>query len=169
MWQWVKAAKGVALVAFFLPWMTVSCTSTELLHASGWDLAMGKPKLTPQLAQLAGQQMTDSGAHPSVWLLLALAAIAIGLILAFRSARSGALAVIATSVAALLLVWIGTQRLGSEGLTQAAARSGGGLDAALALQIRIDWKIGFWLCLLALAAAAVLAGMSMARRGSTAP
>lgn len=168
MWQWVKAAKGVALVAFFLPWMTVSCTSTELMHASGWDLAMGKPKLTPQLAQLAGDQIDRGGAHPSVWLLLALAAIAIGLILAFRSARSGAPAVIATAIAALLLVSIGTQRLGSEALTQAAAR-GGGLDAALALQIRIDWKIGFWLCLLALAAAAVLAGMSMARRGSTAP
>lgn len=170
MWQWVKVTKGVALVAFFLPWMTVSCSATELVRASGWDLAIGRPKLTPQLAQIAGEQVAQGGGHLSVWLLLALALVAIGLVLSFRGARAGAAAVVATSIGAALLSWVGTRQLGSELFARAASRSeGSGIDRALAAQIRVDWQFGYWLFLLALIAAAVLAGMSLARRNGAVP
>ncbi|WP_419808700.1 hypothetical protein [Sphingomonas sp.] len=171
MWQWVKACKGVALVAFFLPWMTVSCTSTELMRASGWDLAIGKPKLSPELAQLAGDRAMQSDAHLSVWLLLALAAIVVGLIVAFRPARTGAPVVVATSIAAVVLGWVGTQRLSTEAIAKASARGGRttGLDRAMAAQIHVDWQFGVWLCLLALIAAAVLAAMSLSRRSGALP
>lgn len=168
MWHWVKACKGAALVAFLLPWMTVSCSSTELLRASGLDLAIGKPRLTPQLAQLAGERAARGDAHPNLWLILALILIVVGLVFAFRPARQGAPAAVMTSVGALVLTWVATRAISSDVLRRAAARSGdaGGLDAALALQIRIDWQIGYWLCLLALAGAAVLAGISLSRRSA---
>ena len=168
MWPWVKACKGVALVAFFLPWMTVSCSSTELMRASGWDLATGRPRLSPQLLQLAGDQVGRSGAHPSLWLIVALLAIVTGLVFAFLHARIGAAAVIGTSVMAAALIVVGTFRLGREAFASVSEHQNG-LDRAMAAQIHIDWQIGYWLCLAALGAAAVLAGVSRGRRGGGAP
>lgn len=166
MWHWVKACKGAALIAFFLPWMTVSCSSTQLLHASGWDLAIGRPRLSPQLIQMAGDQAGRSGAHASIWLLLALAAIVIGLAFAFGRTRKAATAVVATSISAVILTVIGTFRLGREAFASAATHESS-LDRAVAGQIHIDWQLGYWLCLAALLAAAALAGSSLRRRGGS--
>lgn len=168
MWRWVKACKGAALVTFFLPWMTVSCSSTELVRASGWDMAIGRPRLSPQLMQLAGDQVGRSGAHPSLWLIGALVAIVVGLALAFMRARNGAAAVIATSVFAGAMIVVGTFRLGREAFASATEHQSS-LDRAMAAQIHIDWQIGYWLCLAALVGAAVLAGLSLRRRGGGTP
>lgn len=168
MWQWVKACKGAALVAFFLPWMTVSCSGTELIRASGWDLAIGRPKLSPALAEMAqgAASAQQAGGGVSVWLILTLAAIIAGLVFAFRPVASGAKLVVASSIAGIVLLLIGTRNLSGEAMTKAMAARGAGsnLDTMAAAAIRIDWQIGYWLTLLTLAAAAVLSWMALTGR-----
>lgn len=172
MWQWVKACKGVALVAFFLPWMTVSCSGTELIRASGWDLAIGHPRLSPALADLAKRTAAASqqaGDHPSVLLILALVSVLIGLAFAFRPAASGAKAVIATAAAAIVLTAVATHNISNAAMAKAMAQtkhagSGTDLGAMAAAAIRIDWQFAYWLFLGALVAAAVLSWMTLTGR-----
>src|SRR4051812_21318952 len=103
MWGWVKIPKGIALVAFLLPWVTVSCSERKLVSASGWQLATGRVSFFGDAAQA-------HSSHPDPYIALALVTVVVGLVVSFGSARRAAWTLV-TSLAALLLIWLGTRHL----------------------------------------------------------
>lgn len=157
MWKWIRIPKGIALVAFLLPWMTVSCSNQKIAEASGFGLAFGNITTLGQAAE------AGDGASMNIWLILSLLAIAGGLFLLFTKGREAAKLVLGTSAAALVLIFVGTWRYSKDAILAEAAKGGGGTDmdrAALSL-IQINWEIGYWLAILALIAAAVMAWLVM--------
>ena len=157
MWKWIRIPKGIALLAFLLPWMTVSCSEQKLVEASGFGLAFGRVTAMGQASQ------ASDGASMNVWLILALLAIAGGLFLLFTKGREAAKLVLATSVAALLLIIVGTWRYSKDAIMAEAAKNGsqGGMDQAALAMIQVNWHFGYWLALLALIAAAAMAWLVM--------
>lgn len=157
MWKWIRIPKGIALVAFLLPWMTISCSNQKIAEASGFGLAFGSVKTLGQ-ASSAGD-----GASMNFLLILAILVIAAGLFLLFTRGREAAKLVLGTSVASLLLIFIGTWRYSKDAIMAEAARSGGNgdMDRAAMAMIQIDWHFGYWLALLSLIAAAVMAWLVM--------
>lgn len=157
MWKWIRIPKGIALVAFLLPWMTVSCSNQKIAEASGFGLAFGNITTLGQAAE------TGDGASINVWLILALLAIAGGLVLLFTKGREAAKLVLGTSAAALVLILLGTWRYSKDAILAEAAKSGGGseMDRAALSLIQINWEIGYWLAILALIAAGVMAWLVM--------
>ncbi|UNK78736.1 hypothetical protein MNQ96_14435 [Sphingopyxis granuli] len=157
MWKWIRIPKGIALLAFLLPWMTVSCASQKVAEASGFGLAFGRINAMGQTSQ------ADSGASMNLWLILSLVAIAGGLFLLFTRGREAAKWVIGTSAAAFVLIFVGTWRYSKDAILAEVAKNGGNGEreqAALAM-IQIDWHFGYWLALLALIAAGVMAWLVM--------
>jgi hypothetical protein len=166
MWRWVKIPKGIALVAFFLPWVTVSCSNRKVMEASGWQLASGNVSL------FEGYTAGDS-AHANIWIGVALLVTFMGLVLSLGPVRR-ALAVLITSLVALGTIWIGLRDVRASFLSRhAAEQQHVPYDAAAFSLLRIDWQIGFWLVNAALVVAAILAGIALSGRsislGKSAP
>lgn len=173
MWKWIKIPKGIALVAFALPWMTVSCSGTRLISTTGFGLAFGRYTADVPLNRAAS---ASSRAEMNLWLILALAAIVIGLIVSLRpSGKANALVLTAASAAGVALIWLGTMRYSKSALLAEAARRGGdrardlndfatGMDRTAAAMIQVDWHFGFYLAMLALIAAGVMAWLSYSGR-----
>jgi len=157
MWHWRRIPKGLALVAFLLPWMTVSCSNQKIAEASGFGLAFGRITAMGQASSAA------DGAAVNLWLILAILAIAGGLFLLFKRGRESAKLVLGTSVAALVLIFVGTWRYSKEAILAEAGKSGGNgdMDRAALAMIQINWEIGYWIALLSLVAAAVMAWLVM--------
>ncbi len=153
MWKWIRIPKGIALLAFLLPWMTVSCSEQKLVEASGFGLAFGRVTAMGQASQ------ASDGASMNVWLILALLAIAGGLFLLFTKGREAAKLVLGTSVAALVMIFVGTWRYSKDAIMAEAAKNGsqGGMDQAALAMIQVNWHFGYWLALLSLITAAVMA------------
>ncbi|MBU0824753.1 MAG: hypothetical protein KKA44_13300 [Alphaproteobacteria bacterium] len=156
MWKWIRIPKGIALLAFLLPWMTVSCSGQKLVEASGFGLAFGRVTAMGQASQ------ASDGASMNVWLIFALLAIGGGLFLLFTKGREAAKLVLGTSVAALLLVIVGTWRYSKDAIMAEAAKNDGrAMDQAALAMIQVNWHFGYWLALLALIAAAAMAWLVM--------
>ncbi|MBW8295893.1 hypothetical protein [Sphingopyxis sp.] len=156
MWKWIRIPKGIALLAFLLPWMTVSCSDQKLVEASGFGLAFGRVTAMGQASQ------ASDGASMNIWLILALLAIAGGLFLLFTKGREAAKPVLGTSVAALLLIIVGTWRYSKDTiLAEAAKNDGGAMDQAALAMIQVNWHFGYWLALLALIVGAAMAWLVM--------
>lgn len=156
MWKWIRIPKGLALLAFLLPWMTVSCSEQKIAEASGFGLAFGRISAMGQASQ------AGDGAAMNFWLILALIAIAGGLYLLFAKGREAAKLVLGTSAAALVLIILGTWRYSKDAILAEAARNGGGdMDRAALAMIEVNWHFGYWLALLSLIAAAVMAWLVM--------
>ncbi|MDO9362256.1 MAG: hypothetical protein Q7T60_04980 [Sphingopyxis sp.] len=153
MWKWIRIPKGIALLAFLLPWMTISCSNQKLAEASGFGLAFGRVTAMGQASQ------AGDGATLNYWLILALLAIVGGLGLLFIKGREAAKLVLGTSVAALVLIFVGTYRYSKDSIMAEAAKNGsnGNMDQAALSMIQVNWEIGYWLALIALIAAAVMA------------
>lgn len=164
MWKWIRIPKGIALLAFLLPWMTVSCSGQTLVEASGFGLAFGRVTAMGQAAE------ASDGASLNLWLVLALLAIAGGLVLLFLKGREAAKFVLGTSIGAIALIFIGTWRYSKDAILAEAAKSGqnSGLDEAALAMIRVDWEIGYWLALLSLIAAAAMAWLVTSGRDADA-
>lgn len=158
MWRYVKIPKAIALLAFLLPWMTVSCSNTKVAEANGWELVIGRIRL---VAQSVGEASPDGG-KLNYYLAGAVALIVIGLILSLMRKRWAA-AVVATSLGALALIYAGAQQYTSQRLADAAAKRGNdvNMDQIAPSLIRIDWQIGYWVALGALAIAALLAFLAI--------
>jgi len=157
MWRYVKIPKAIALLAFLLPWMTVSCSNTKVAEANGWELVLGRIRPVMQAA-------SDAPAHAdklNYYLAAAVALIVVGLILSLMRKRMAAV-VVATSLGALALIWAGAQQYTPQRLADAAKRGGeAGMDEIATSVIRIDWQIGYWIALGALAVAAILAFLAI--------
>lgn len=178
MWKWIKIPKAIALIAFVLPWMTVSCSGTKIISATGAGMAFGH--YTNELAQAASAMgnmgakaaMKPGGGESSVLLIIALALVVLGLVLTFLPARRGALPVLATSVLATVLVWAGTMRFSKSYIAAEMARKSAthpnpdmkGMDQAALAMIQIDWHFGFWLASFALVVTAAMAWLVFSGR-----
>lgn len=160
MWKWIRIPKGIALLAFLLPWMTVSCSDQKLVEASGFGLAFGRVTAMGQAAE------ASDGASLNLWLILAIIAIVGGLALLFLRGREAAKLVLGTSAAALILIFIGTYRYSKDAILAEAAKSGsnGDIDRAALAMIQVNWEIGYWLALFSLIAAAAMAWLVMSGR-----
>lgn len=56
----VRIAKIVALLAFFLPWVAVSCQNVDVATASGLELAQGRMTENPRFEQEVKQKMNSA-------------------------------------------------------------------------------------------------------------
>ena len=165
MWRFLKIPKAVALLAFALPWMTVSCSSTVLVKASGWAITSGRITVQNPITGVA--QVQDG--RVDWWLVAALVAIVVGLVATLGERRRGALVVTVTSVLALLFVLAGTHRYSTDALAAEMhktrpSETDGGMGDRMAKAIHVDWQIGYWIEVAALLAAAGMAGMVVAGR-----
>jgi multisubunit Na+/H+ antiporter MnhC subunit len=167
MWKWIRIPKGIALLAFILPWMTVSCSGTKMVSATGFGLAFGQ--FTSELPN--NNTAHDGGPGANIWLILAIVAILVGLFFAFRrNTRESARNLMITSGVALVLILVGTMRYSkSTMLAEAASKNPSAnheMDQAVLAAIRIDWQFGYWLAILALIAAGVMAWLAYSGRES---
>jgi len=166
-----RVAKVVALLAFVLPWLVVSCNGTPLAEASGLDLVTGGVK--------AMNQEVSENRDPQWWAIGALALIVIGLALSFalKPVRRAAAGLGGAAAAALVLSAVGmmlmigsfrsemTEKMNESNDPAAnAIFDASEMQKAMAEAIRIDTKFGYWLELLALAGAAGAAFMAFSGR-----
>ncbi len=163
MWKWIRIPKGIALLAFFLPWLTVSCSGQPLLSASGVGLAFGQ--VTSSLP--TNQPGQPSGTGIDIWLVLAILAIAYGIWRSLaKQDKAEARNVMISSAAAIVLIWAGTSKYSKSALLAEAARKNGNgaIDQAAVAMLRVDWHFGYWLAMLALAVAGGMAWLVFSGR-----
>jgi hypothetical protein len=100
--QIARIGKIVALLGFFLPWVTVSCSNTEILSATGWQLMTGDPQPAGPFAGAEGQRQTED-AEPAVVVIAAFGVILIGFVCSlFTRAHAAAVTMLVTAV-----LWVG--------------------------------------------------------------
>lgn len=166
-----RVAKVVALLAFVLPWLVVSCNGTPLAEASGLDLVSGGVK--------AMNEQVSEDRSPQWWAISALALIVIGLALSFvlKPVRRAAAGLGGAAAGALVLCAVGMMlMIGSfkseftkkmDEPTDPAADAmfnASEMQQAMAKAIRFETKFGYWLELIALAGAAGAAFMAFSGR-----
>lgn len=171
-----RGAKGVALLLFLIPWVTVSCGGTELASMSGLDLATGSFDVrNPMTGQVESPPPNPGGAGggrgSDLWVIAAAGLIVAGLALTFVLPRAVA-ALLAAAGSAGAAVLIGSTvliRLPGEMREQPASAPGGadmGMNAQqMAEMIKVEPQLGFWLVMAALIAAVALNVMARGRAG----
>ncbi|MCD2323932.1 hypothetical protein LQ953_07890 [Sphingomonas sp. IC-56] len=157
MWRWIKIPKAVALLAFLLPWMSVSCSNNTLVSATGFGLAAGK-----FTSELPGR--TPATGEWNLYLVIAITALVMGLVIAFlRRGRTTAGLSLTTTAAALLFIWLGTSRYTKAAVLEQASKTRATavseVEQAAASMINVNWHYGYWLALAALLAAAAIAAL----------
>jgi hypothetical protein len=178
-----RGAKGIALLAFVLPFVTVSCAGQPLARITGLQLATGN--IQPIGQNMPGAPATGGDYSFDIFALLAAVLIAAGLVLTFVLARRRAalFGMALSAVAAVVLIFdvfvrikgqATAQLRESSGATPPASGAGGGefekqmqqQMEQMVQQISVDPAIGFWLCVLALIGAIVLNYMVRSRRAA---
>ncbi|HEX8526127.1 zinc ribbon domain-containing protein [Allosphingosinicella sp.] len=174
-----RGAKGLALLFFLLPWITVSCAGQTIASATGLELATGGVK-SPAAA---GGMMAPGTDAPSkaesysidIFILVAALLIIASLVATFVMPRRRAalIAMVGSAAAALLIGYDVLIRIKGKITDQIEDQAGGassmpgagGADVERQMQqqmeqmtqaISVDASIGFWLTVIALIAAAVL-------------
>lgn len=169
-----RGAKGIALLCFLLPWVTISCGDNRLIRASGADLATGnvRPEEGAEgVARLGKAADTARSVFVDPFALEAATLLGFALVLTFMLPRFRAAlaALVATALAGALVAWDGLVQL-----PRMVAKAAGGdgtadRDPAAQLlnqfmpQITVRAEYGFWLTLAAIAAAAILLAIVAAR------
>lgn len=179
--QIARIGKIVALLGFLLPWVTVSCSNTEILSATGVQLMTGDPQPAGPLAGMDQQSRTDD-AEPAVIIIAAFAIILIGLgISLFTRTRSAAIAMLATSALGIGVSYYGVenmrgelQRQISEGQREQSAEMGDNpfisgdqqreLTQAVASNITVKEEEGYVVTHSGLLAAAIFSLLTLFRR-----
>jgi hypothetical protein len=186
-----RGAKGLALLFFLLPWVTVSCAGRELQSVTGLQLATGKaPPMAangiPGAGPAVGPDAAAQAFSPEIAVIAAALLIVAGLAATFllprrRAALAG---MVAAALAAALIVFEVFVRVMSAAEAEIRARmagptnGGGGLAAEFQREVRrqlepvanaisVDPALGFWLTLIALIAAVVLLALVLNRPAET--
>lgn len=112
--QIARIGKIVALLGFFLPWVTVSCSNTEILTATGWQLMTGDPQPAGPLAGMAEQDRSED-VDPSYVIIAAFGVILIGLVCsAFTRAQTAAITMLVASVLGIGVSYYGVENMRTE-------------------------------------------------------
>jgi hypothetical protein len=181
MFNLARAAKGVALLCFVLPFVTVSCAGTTIGQITGVQLATGNVGQIGQNMPGAPAGGGASAAQDSSLDIFALGAallIIAGLVVTFVLARRRAslIAMACAALAAVLIAFDVLIRIGgavADRVRESSAGSTGASDMErqmqqqmeqMVQQISVSPAIGFWLCILALIAAIVLFNMVRTKR-----
>jgi len=155
-----RALKLVALLLFLLPWVTVSCADQTLVSMSGLDLATGSVTIHNPITG-AITHPPDGGRRDWPILIAALLIMA-ALVLSFilRGALAALAPIVTLAVAAGLIAWSVLVRIPDKARGDATAQTVEGLNRAQIHDlIRVETAAGFWLTLIALAAAIVTSWM----------
>ena len=174
--QLARIAKIVALIGFFLPWVTVSCSSTEVLNATGWQLMTGEPEIVAPFSNAHEQEDRE----PALFVVAAFAVVLIGLGASLLSrAQTAAITMLVCAVLGLGLSYYSVQHMRGEfqrEMTKAerdsavegspffTAEQQRDLSRTVAREVRVEEQEGFWLTLIALLAAAACATMTLLSR-----
>lgn len=159
MFKWIRVPKSIALLAFLLPWLTVSCSGQPIVKATGIGLALGYfDTIGVDPAQLEGQSAFN------ILLLAGIVIIAAGLFAAFRKPAKAAVLTLLTSVCGLVFIGLAMTRYSKNYLGNAMDPEGLHPMAGTAMRlIRVDYEVGFWICIAALVSAALLSFLSLRR------
>lgn len=175
-----RVAKGLALLFFLLPWVTVSCGTQPLMSVKGVSMMTGNMMMTDPMTGEA----TSRGDGANIFVLAAFVILAALLVLGFvwknRAALVTGLVGCLASIASLIfgVVVTGQMQMAearAELDKQAGASPSGtdefskGLDQMgrdMANQIHINYEIGYWLTLIAIAAAAYFYWAMMKGKGN---
>jgi hypothetical protein len=152
MFKWIRIPKGIALAAFLLPWLTVSCSSQPIIKATGVGLAFGTfDTLGIDPAQLKNQQSAN------ILLIFAMITIAVGLFFAIRKPAKAAVLTLCTSAASLIFIGLSMLRYSKSYLGSALdPEAQHPMAKTAASLIRVEYEYGFWLTILSLVAALIL-------------
>jgi hypothetical protein len=176
-----RIAKVVALLAFFLPWILVSCSGNEIAHGSGWDMMVGRLQPSDQINGLQAQFGNEHSQNqmdrpaPEIFAILAFAVIALGLLVSFAlKQRAAAGVMLASSLLGVALCFGAFAHLQSEMNNQVehAARKqhnrlGIDLSGSVESAVRIEKQEGFWVTIIALVVAATMSGAALTMRRET--
>lgn len=169
-----RVAKLVALLGFFLPWVTVSCSGNQLAEATGWQLMTGDV----QMSGPAADQFNKP--EPAVLIIVVFAIIALGLLVGLLTkGRAAATAMIVSSIAAIALSFVAFENMRESlrnEITEAQAEPptlGGTqifsadqmseMSRSMANSIAVEKRDGFWVTVGALGAAALCCLLALAR------
>jgi hypothetical protein len=176
--NFARAGKAVALVAFLLPWLVVSCNATPIVSATGVDLVMGSVKTL-------SEQAPEQDSSPHLWAIATMVFILVGLAASFvlKPVRNAAAAIGAAAAAAFAIAAVGMlltvsgikSKMAEETPASSASAAseadnpfgpqfGEDMKKAMLEAIRIEPKYGYWLTLLGLAGAAGAAAMAFSGR-----
>jgi hypothetical protein len=113
--QIARIGKIVALLGFFLPWVTVSCSNTEILQATGWQLMTGDPQPAGPLEGMNEQRQQAEDSEPAVIIIAAFAVILIGLGTSLVTrAQTAAISMFVCAVLGIGISYYGVQNMRSE-------------------------------------------------------
>jgi hypothetical protein len=111
--QIARLGKIVALLGFFLPWVTVSCSGTEILTATGWQLMTGDPQPAGPLEGAQRDETED--AEPSIAVIAAFAVILAGLLCSlFTRTQAAAITMLVTAVLGIGVSYYAMENMRSE-------------------------------------------------------
>lgn len=173
--NFARVAKVVALLAFVLPWLAVSCNGTPLATATGVDLLTGGIK--------AANEQVSEDQLPQWWAVATLGLILLGLVLSFalKPLKRAAAGIGGAATAALVLcaagmfMMIGSARTEFEAKMNEAPEAGANeffdpteMQQAMIQAIRFETKFGYWLELIALVGAAGAGFMAFSGRRTSA-
>lgn len=179
--QIARIGKLVALLGFFLPWVTVSCSNTDILTATGWQLMTGDPQPAGPLANVDTSNQTDD-AEPAAIIIAAFAIILVGLACSlFTKMQAAAITMLVTSVLGICVSYYGVenmrtemQRQISEGRQEQAAQLGDNpffssdqqneLSQAVASNITVKEEEGYVVTHSGLLIAAIFSLLTLFRR-----
>jgi hypothetical protein len=113
--QIARLGKLIALLGFFLPWVTVSCSGAEILTATGWQLITGDPQPAGPLEGIAEGQRQTEDAEPAIIVVAAFSVILIGLVCSFFTrAQAAAITMLVTSVLGIGVSYYGLENMRAE-------------------------------------------------------
>lgn len=111
--QLARIGKIVALLGFFLPWVTVSCSDTEILRATGWQLMTGDVQAVGPMQNAPEEQQREF--DPAVPIIAAFAVILIGLGTGLMTrAQTAAISMLVCAVLGIGISYYGVQSLQGE-------------------------------------------------------
>jgi hypothetical protein len=183
--QIARAGKLIALLGFFLPWVTVSCSGTEFMTATGLQLMTGDPQPAGPLAGMSDSRSEMEDAEPAALVIAAFAVVLLGLVGGLLTrAQTAAAAMLAAAMLGAGLTWYSVENMREE-MRREISQSQSGQSApqdtplfsaeqqsemsrAVASSIEVEKEEGYWLSLGALGLAALFALMTLVSRRATA-
>jgi len=161
-----RGAKVIALLLFFLPWVTVSCAGQELVSMSGYQMATGSISVTNPMTGVS--ETPPGGGERDIPVIVAAILIlaSIGATFALKRGQAALVAIGGAAAAAALISYTVFVRVPSEMRSGPAVKGadGSGFNAEqIAEMIKVDVASGFWLTLAALGAAIVLNWLARSR------